>query len=220
MTTQLRSRTRSAGTEEWRPIPGYEGRYEVSDRGRVLSIPRDRRPHRILRPKVMPKSGYRRVTLWNEGARTDVSVHRLVLITFVGPPPEGEQCRHLNGYPGDNRRVNLAWGTPSENQHDTVRHGTHRNARRTHCKNNHAFAEHGVLVTIPSRSKPFRRCVTCHREARQAQPTYRPKPIQPGDGDPRHASQTGYRHGCRCDPCRLAHNRDKRESRARARAAA
>jgi hypothetical protein len=48
----------------------------------------------------------------------------LVLETFVGPCPEGMQCAHLNGDPSDNRLVNLAWVTPTENQWHRVVHGT------------------------------------------------------------------------------------------------
>lgn len=51
-------------------------------------------------------------------------VHRLVLEAFVGPCPEGMECRHLDGNPANNRPGNLAWGTPRENQADSARHGT------------------------------------------------------------------------------------------------
>ena len=51
-------------------------------------------------------------------------VHRLVLEAFVGPCPEGQECRHLNGDPGDNRLENLVWGSPLENSLDMVKHGT------------------------------------------------------------------------------------------------
>lgn len=51
-------------------------------------------------------------------------VHVLVLTTFVGPRPEGMQCRHLNGNKEDNRLSNLVWGTATENIHDRTLHGT------------------------------------------------------------------------------------------------
>lgn len=51
-------------------------------------------------------------------------VHRLVLEVFFGPCPEGMECRHLDGNPGNNRLDNLAWGTKKENQADSRRHGT------------------------------------------------------------------------------------------------
>src|SRR5271166_1685861 len=44
--------------------------------------------------------------------------HTLVLLTFVGPCPEGYECRHLDGNPANNRLRNLAWGTRLENAAD------------------------------------------------------------------------------------------------------
>jgi hypothetical protein len=49
-------------------------------------------------------------------------VHRLVLLAFVGPPPDGQECRHLNGIRTDARLVNLAWGTKAENAEDRRQH--------------------------------------------------------------------------------------------------
>jgi len=54
-------------------------------------------------------------------------LHKLMLVTFIGPRPPGMVCRHLNGDALDNRIANLAWGTVQENNQDTVRHGRHRN---------------------------------------------------------------------------------------------
>ena len=48
-------------------------------------------------------------------------VHRMVLEAFVGPCPEGMQCRHLNDVKNDNRLNNLAWGTRKENSADAIR---------------------------------------------------------------------------------------------------
>lgn len=49
--------------------------------------------------------------------------HRLVLQAFRGPCPEGQECLHIDGDPGNNRLSNLRWGTPKENGEDMVRHG-------------------------------------------------------------------------------------------------
>lgn len=70
------------------------------------------------------KNGYFRVTLRVNGKFVHFSVHRLVLLAFVGPCPEGMQCRH---YPdpdkGNNRLSNLSWGTPEQNGLDRVTQG-------------------------------------------------------------------------------------------------
>lgn len=51
-------------------------------------------------------------------------VHQLVLLAFIGPPPIGQEVRHLNGVASDNRLENLAYGTKKENVDDSRRHGT------------------------------------------------------------------------------------------------
>lgn len=51
-------------------------------------------------------------------------VHRLVLETFVGPCPEGMECRHRDGNKENNFLENLLWGTKLENARDKHKHGT------------------------------------------------------------------------------------------------
>ena len=119
-------------TEEWRPVAGYEGLYEVSDQGRVRSLDRlltqagrngtiytKTMRGRVLRPGSMP-AGHQSVVLTKAGGSK--CVHALVLAAFVGPCPEGAEARHLNGDPGDNRLVNLAYGSRRENGQDKKWH--------------------------------------------------------------------------------------------------
>jgi Trp operon repressor len=62
-----------------------------------------------------------------------------VLRAFRGEPREGEETRHLNGDPSDNRLDNLAWGTKKENSADQIRHGTtNRGERHVASKLTHA----------------------------------------------------------------------------------
>ena len=112
--------------ETWRPVPGFPG-YEVSDTGRVKSLPRKNlagamRRGRVLKPDT--PSGYSLVRLARDGVKHARLVHRLVLEAFVGKCPEGFQTRHLNGVRGDNRLSNLRWGTIYENRADQKKHGT------------------------------------------------------------------------------------------------
>lgn len=127
--------------EAWRPVPDWEGFYEVSDHGRVRSV--DREVHgadgrtqklrgRVLAPNLVGK-GYHAVSLRRSGERARAYVHRLVMAAFVGPcPPDMEVC-HGPGGPLDNRRGNLRYDTFSGNNMDKVEHGTatrgERNAR-------------------------------------------------------------------------------------------
>ena len=104
--------------EVWKLVPGYDGKYEVSDQGQIRSY--KRRPEgRILRPGRMP-SGHLSVAL---GRKNSQCVHKLVLLAFVGAAPDKHECLHMNGNPADNRLSNLRWGTRSENMKDAYAHG-------------------------------------------------------------------------------------------------
>lgn len=120
-------------TTNYRPITGFPG-YRVGDDGTVWRLWVTCRSGRKLgdqwrQMKLAPGSrGYLRVNLTPErgGKFTTFRVHRLVLEAFVGPCPDGHECRHLNGIKGDNRLSNLAWGTPQENREDNVSLGAYQ----------------------------------------------------------------------------------------------
>ncbi|MET0992976.1 MAG: NUMOD4 motif-containing HNH endonuclease [Mycobacterium sp.] len=160
-------------SEEWRALPGYEGIYAVSDQGRVQSLDRitDRGRKwkgRILSPATMP-SGYRTVSLWRNGKQTTALVHRLVLFAFVGPCPEGMEALHKCGVPSDNRLVNLAWGTHSENQHDQVSHGTHTKASKRACPSGHPYdAANTYIYPGKGAHRACRKCRAANLRAWQA----------------------------------------------------
>lgn len=120
----------SDAPEEWRPIPGWEGRYEVSDLGRVRSLmSHHRRPYPTPRIKAQMLIGDRlksyAVRMTQPGQNRLLTVHRLVLLAFVGPAPTPlHEGAHRNGDHLDNRLVNLSWLTKAENEADRVTHGT------------------------------------------------------------------------------------------------
>lgn len=160
---------RVSSDERWRPIPGWEGYYEVSDQGRVRSVDRCL-PHahvgrqsvrgRVLKPAVRD-TGHLVVTLRLPGHKRLCRVHRLVLTAFRGTCPIGMEGCHNNGDPADNRLSNLRWGTPSSNKYDSVRHGTHANAAKTHCKRGHEFTPENTITTITRNGGNGRRCRQC-----------------------------------------------------------
>lgn len=104
--------------EQWRPVVGFEGLYEVSDVGSVRRV-----GGRTLTPHPN-RQGYRRVALSNRTIKRVAFVHKLVLEAFVSLKPDGCETRHLNGNRADNRVENLAWGTAAQNAEDRRRHGT------------------------------------------------------------------------------------------------
>lgn len=165
---ELRALLAAHPIDSWRPVVDYEGLYEVSDQGRVRSLDRrdaaGRWVHgRAVQP-VVHHRGHLRVSLWSGGRRTQVFVHRLVLEAFRGPAPDGMEACHNDGKPTNNRLENLRWDTQSENQLDRVRHGTHNNASKTHCKNGHPFDTDNTHVG----ANGDRSCRACMRERNRA----------------------------------------------------
>jgi hypothetical protein len=156
--------------EQWRPVPGYEGLYEVSDQGRVRSLYewRGRAPAGHLLKGGISPYGYRLLTLAKGGDYWSVPVHHLVTLAFLGPRPEGAHVRHLDGNPLNNRLENLLYGTRSLNTLDSVRHGTHNNARKTHCPHGHPYSEENTIVTLNAKGSQGRMCRTCRNAWRRA----------------------------------------------------
>jgi NUMOD4 motif-containing protein/HNH endonuclease len=121
--------------ERWLPIPEWSD-YEASDQGRIRSH-KFGRLH-ILKGYVQP-CGYRVVSLRQDGRHITRKVSVLVAAAFYGKRPKDMVTRHLNGDSHDDRLANLAYGTPSQNTLDSIAHGTHVQARRTHCKQGHEY---------------------------------------------------------------------------------
>lgn len=111
--------------EQWKPVVGYEGRYEVSSQGRVRSL---KSKHGLRKKPLMLKLtpgtyGHRMVMLYCNGQRRVGLVHRLMLEAFVGPCPTGQQCCHKDDDPSNNTLSNLRWDTPKGNSRDAKRNG-------------------------------------------------------------------------------------------------
>jgi HNH endonuclease/NUMOD4 motif-containing protein len=132
--------------EDWRPIAGYEGLYEVSNLGRVKRVGRAAQAGkghgggvRLGRVKVPQpaKGGYLKVRLSREGKSRGHLVHLLVAAAFLGPTPEGHEVNHIDGIKAHCHVGNLEFLTRSQNMahaldHDLYQHGErHRDARLT-----------------------------------------------------------------------------------------
>lgn len=109
--------------EEWRDLVEFPG-YRVSTEGRIMST-RRRKP-RVLKG-ALHRDGYRLQVLvvTEEGRSRQVrkTVSHLVLETFVGPRGPGQEARHLNNDPADDRLANLAWGSKDGEHRRKLRKG-------------------------------------------------------------------------------------------------
>ena len=97
--------------EIWKPVPGYEGLYEVSNLGNVKSL----RRNRIMSPHHHDKAGGHLTVALTNWHRKDCLIHRLVWEAFNGPIPEGFEVNHIDENPKNNRLDNLNLLTHKEN---------------------------------------------------------------------------------------------------------
>lgn len=106
--------------EIWLPVCGYEGLYEVSDAGRVRSLPRATTKGKILKQHVNKSNGYCYVCLSNGNKAQNCRVHKLVWEAFTGDVVDGyDSGRTLNHKDGDktnNRLDNLERISQRDNQ--------------------------------------------------------------------------------------------------------
>lgn len=124
--------------EIWKPIPCYEGLYEVSNYGNIRSLFRYKK---VLKPWDIG-TGYLMIYLSKEKTRKAFLVHRLVANAFI-PNPEGKpQVNHIDENRANNSADNLEWCTCKEN-HD---HGLHSKRLSIAMRNN------------PKKSKPVEQC--------------------------------------------------------------
>lgn len=114
---------------EYREIPGCPG-YIAGDDGSIWSSDRDGSRRKRL-SVCRDRHGYGYVSIRGSGYRR-TRVHTLVLTAFLGPRPDGMDCRHLDGDPANNVLSNLRWGTHAENMRDTIRHGRTTAGERSH----------------------------------------------------------------------------------------
>lgn len=152
-------------SEEWRPVVGFEGRYEVSSTGQVMSLPKPTRAWPIIMiPQISARGGYPSVALRDGSRRVVRPVHVLMLEAFVGPRPEGFFALHCDDDPMNCTISNLRWGSPSDNSRDAVRNGRHPQARKSHCKRGHELVDENLWVN----SRGHRTCRACVAERKAA----------------------------------------------------
>lgn len=103
----------------WSQVPNHNG-YYVSKDGRVLSV---KKKTPIIMKQISSKDGHKYVFMYDNGKMKKIWVHQAVLMAWDRFPNPGEETRHLNDIPDDNRLENLCWGTRLENAEDKRRNG-------------------------------------------------------------------------------------------------
>lgn len=175
-------------------VVGYRGLYEVSNQGRIRSVRRKGSVGRILKP-VKRRDGRLRVSLSSQGVVKDFLLHRVVLMTFVGPCPEGFEACHWDDNPENNALENLRWASHEDNIEDKRRNGRLRGQPKNSgfCRRGrHTWSEENIYRD----PQGFDRCRGCSKEAMTR---YRTQGLP--DGDKRHGTRIGGRRGCKCGPC-------------------
>lgn len=106
--------------EIWKPIKGFEGLYDISNYGRVMS----RRSGKMLKPRKLP-NGYLRVHLPNKCR--EAYIHRLVAETFCERSEGCDVVNHIDNDPSNNHASNLEWTTQRGNVIHAMNQGRVRN---------------------------------------------------------------------------------------------
>lgn len=120
--------------EEWRDIKGYEGYYQVSNRGDIRSKDRqvnyvtgrvDWRKGSLMKPKKR-KDGYHCIQLCKDGRSKTFYIHRLVAEAFISNSEHKAQVNHKDMCRSNNRVGNLEWCTEQENIDHAAKFGSTR----------------------------------------------------------------------------------------------
>lgn len=145
--------------ETWKSIAGYEGLYEVSNRGQVRSVVRTSKRNgnttKTVQSTVLriqqQSNGYLKVSLCKDGKARDFRVHRLVASAFIPNPDNLPEVNHLNEDKSDNRVENLCWSS----HRDNIMHGTQLKRgvanRNQRGELNGMFGRKGALSPVAKR---------------------------------------------------------------------
>lgn len=124
--------------EEWKEIENSDGKYFVSNKGRVKNIRGN-----ILKPYILKRgTGYLRIKIIIKGARKSFLVHRLVAIAFLNKPKNMNVVNHKNENGLDNSLENLEWCDQKYN----MNYGTVRKRQSKNMINHKSLSKRVVLV--------------------------------------------------------------------------
>ena len=128
--------------EKWKAIPGYEGKYEASNKGKIRSLNYRGHPGEVRELRqTLNCYGYPMVGLYSGREKStfrNISVHRLIASAWLPNPNNLPEIDHINTIRDDNRVENLRWCTKKENRNNVLtleRHSTaHSGKHRENCQ--------------------------------------------------------------------------------------
>lgn len=140
--------------EEWRPVQGFEGIYEVSNRGGFRTLEHHvtfpwngREFTKLVRARIhkqhLTDRGYVKLTLKHKGIQTHEFVHRMVARAFIPNPHNLPVVNHLNSNRADNRVENLEWCTLFDNIQHGIKYGQGHHYGELHGRS--ILTDEGVL---------------------------------------------------------------------------
>ena len=112
--------------EEWKDIKDFEGLYQVSNYGRIKTVPKYKVPNSVILKPYKRLNGVEIVSLYKNAKKKNKSIHRLVTQAFIPNPENKPEVNHINPITKDlcdNRVCNLEWVTSAENSQWMVKCG-------------------------------------------------------------------------------------------------
>lgn len=128
--------------EEWRDIKGYEGKYQVSNLGRVRSLNYHRENREEILSNIPNKEGYLQVSLYKNGKSKPFYIHKLVALYFIENPNNYKEVNHKDENKSNNKASNLEWctreynlnyGTRTQRVSEKLKGSNHPSSRKIKC---------------------------------------------------------------------------------------
>ena len=135
--------------EVWKDIDGYDGYYQISNKGRVRSWKNGRwgkRESPLIMKQQLNRYGYYEIRLQKNNVKRLHRTHRLVALNFIGNPNNKPHVNHKDCNKINNNYKNLEWVTNSEN----IKHAVKNDLMARGERSGHAVLSRNDVLQIRS----------------------------------------------------------------------